>query len=217
MREIEIKSAATQCQKCVKCVNLRPDVCAMHEEYKSRALTPPAIFLMADVILDGELKPTVERSITPYACTMCGACGNACYSIFLHYEYEYPTKLIEGVRELFVEEGAVPEELSEVLRNVFNTKNAWALPQSQRVEWEKKCDVPIPDFSKEQNEFLFYVGDASLISETEHIPATIAKLLHKGGVNFGTLKEEEADSGNEVRELGESGLFEAIAEENIEA
>ena len=216
MREIEVKSAATQCQKCVKCINLRPDVCAMHEEYKTQALTPPAIFLMADVILDGELEPTVERSITPFSCTMCGACANACYSMFIHYEWAYPTKLIEGVRELFVEQGAVPEEISKVLRNVYNTKNAWGLPQTQRVDWEKKSDMTISDFSKERNEFLLYVGDASLISETQQVPAIIAKLLHKGGVDFGTLKEEEADSGNEIRELGESGLFEAIAEENIE-
>jgi len=216
MREIEVKSAATQCQKCVKCINLRPDVCAMHEEYKSQALTPSAIFLMADVILDGELEPTVERSITPFSCTMCGACAAACYSMFIHYEWEYPTKLIEGVRELFVEQGAIPEEISKVLRNMYNTKNAWGLPQSQRVDWEKKGGMSIPDFSKERNEFLLYVGDASLIAETQHVPASIAKLLHEGGVDFGTLKEEEADSGNEIRELGESGLFEAIAEENIE-
>ena len=216
MRPIEVKSAATQCQKCVKCINLRPDVCAMHEEYKSQALTPPAIFLMADVILDEELAPTLERSVTPFACTMCGACGNACYSMFIHYNWEYPTKLIEGVRELFIEEGTVPEQISEVLRNVYNTKNAWGLPQSQRVDWEKKCEVPIPDFSEEKNEFLFYVGDASLISETLQIPAAIATLLNKGGIDFGTLKENETDSGNEVRALGESGMFEAIADENIE-
>lgn len=216
MREIEVKSTATQCQKCVKCINLRPDVCAMYEEYKSQALTPPAIFLMADVILDKELNPTVERSITPFACTMCGACANACYSMFIHFGWEYPTKLIEGVRELFVEEGAIPEEISEVLRNAYNTKNAWGLPQSQRVDWEKKCEVPIPDFSEGKNEYLIYVGDASLISETMHIPAVIAKLLNLGGVDFGTLKDKEADSGNEVRALGESGLFEAIADENIE-
>ena len=85
MREIEVKSTATQCQKCVKCINLRPDVCAMYEEYKSQALTPPAIFLMGDVILDKELEPTAERSITPFACTMCGACANACYSMFIHF------------------------------------------------------------------------------------------------------------------------------------
>ncbi|MFC1862924.1 (Fe-S)-binding protein [Thermodesulfobacteriota bacterium] len=217
MREIEVKSTATQCQKCVKCINLRPDVCAMYEEYKSQALTPPAIFLMADVILDGEIEPTAERSITPFACTMCGACANACYSMFIHFGWEYPTKLIEGIRELFVEEGAVPEEISEVLRNVYNTKNAWGLPQSQRVDWEKKSEVPIPDFTKEKNEYLLYVGDASLIAETVHIPAVVAKLLHLGGVDFGTLKEKETDSGNEVRELGESGLFEAMADENIEA
>lgn len=217
MREIEVKGAATQCQKCVKCINLRPDVCAMHEEYKSQALTPPAIFLMADVILDKALEPTAERSITPFACTMCGACANSCYSMFIHFNWEYPTKLIEGVREMFVEEGAIPDQVNEVLRNTYNTKNAWGLPQSQRIDWEKKCEVPIPDFATEKNEYLLYVGDASLIAETVQVPAAIATLLNKAGVDFGTLKDKETDSGNEVRALGESGMFEAIADENIEA
>jgi Fe-S oxidoreductase len=189
----------------------------MYEEYKSQALTPPAIFLMADVILDKAIEPTAERSITPFACTMCGACGNACYSMFIHYNWEYPTKLIEGVRELFIEEGAIPEQINEVLRNTYNTKNAWGLPQSQRVDWEKKCEVPVPDFATEKNEYLLYVGDASLIAETLHVPTAIAKLLNKAGVDFGTLKDKETDSGNEVRALGESGMFEAIADGNIEA
>jgi Fe-S oxidoreductase len=216
MRELEVKSAATQCQKCAKCMRLEPDVCAMYEEYKSQALSPPGIFLLADVVLEGALKASVENSITPFACTMCGACSKNCYSQFIHYQYEYPTQLIEGVREVFVERGAVPEEIGKVFRNTYNSKNAWGLPQSQRVEWEKKSEISIPDYTKERHEFLLFVGDAPLIPETQHIPRVIAELLRKGGVDFGTLKEAEADSGNEIREMGEGGLFEAIVQENIE-
>lgn len=215
MRELEVKSAATQCQKCAKCNRLTPDVCAMYEEYQSQALSPSAIFLLADVILEGAIKPTVENAITPFACTMCGACGQNCYSQFIHYQYEYPTQLIEGIREVFVERGAVPEQIGEVFRNVYNSKNAWGLPKGRRVEWERTSQIPIPSYARERNDFLLFVGDAALIPETEHMPGIIATLLREGGVDFGTLKEEEADSGNEIREMGEGGLFEAIVEENI--
>jgi Fe-S oxidoreductase len=103
-----------------------------------------------------------------------------------------------------------------VLSNFQVRKNAWRLPAPKRVEWEKDCDISIPDFRKEQNEYLLFVGDTALITETQHIPKHVAKLLQKGGVNFGTLKEQEVDSGNDVRAMGERGLFEELAEQNIE-
>lgn len=34
-------------------------------------------------------------------------------------------------------------------------------------------------------------------------------------MDFGTLKEGEVDSGNEAREMGEAGLFEELAQQNI--
>lgn len=216
MREIDVKRAATQCQKCTPCMRLGPEVCAMYEEYKNQAFSPPGIFLMADVVIDGILEPTVERAITPFSCAMCGACSVKCVSAHLHWMQDYPTALMEGVREFFVEAGAVPEPIGEVFRNVHNTKNAWGLPKNERVTWEKKCDVPIPDFAKEKNEYLLFVGDSSLISETVHIPRAISKLLNKGGIDFGTLKTAEMDSGNEVREMGEAGLFDLAASKNIE-
>ena len=216
MRAIDVKRGASNCQKCSSCIGMNRDACAMHGEYENPSFSPPALFCLADIIVDGDLKPTMERSITPFACTMCGGCSHHCHNPYIYYTRDYPTQLIEGVRELFVEEGSVPEAIGEVFRNMYNSKNAWGLPKSLRIEWEKKSDIPIPDYNKEQNEFLLFIGDSSLISETQHIPGVVAKLLQLGGLDFGTLKEEEVDSGNEIREMGERGLFEAIAEENIE-
>ena len=216
MEEFEIKRAVRNCTKCQSCYGKVEETCPMNVEFDTSPFSPPRVFQLAEGIFHDYIKLSQETSIVPFACTMCGACAKRCGASFLHFAYEYPTKLIEGIRGLFLEEGAVPEQISEVLRNVYNTKNAWGLPQNQRVEWEKKSEIPIPDYSKERNEFLLFVGDASLIPETQHIPRVVAKLLQRGGVDFGTLKEEEVDSGNETREMGESGLFEAIAEENIE-
>ena len=49
------------------------------------------------------------------------------------------------------------------------------------------------------------------------IPVNVATLLRKGGVEFGVLGEEEACCGNEIRRIGEAGLFEELQEENIAA
>jgi Fe-S oxidoreductase len=42
----------------------------------------------------------------------------------------------------------------------------------------------------------------------------VATLLARGGVEFGVLGEEEACCGNEIRRIGETGLFEELQEEN---
>ena len=49
------------------------------------------------------------------------------------------------------------------------------------------------------------------------IPTNVATLLHRGGVEFGVLGEEEACCGNEIRRIGEAGLYEELQEENIAA
>ncbi|MGB4223848.1 MAG: (Fe-S)-binding protein, partial [Syntrophorhabdus sp.] len=46
------------------------------------------------------------------------------------------------------------------------------------------------------------------------IPVNVATILKKAGIEFGVLGEEEACCGNEIRRIGESGLFEELQEEN---
>jgi Fe-S oxidoreductase len=43
----------------------------------------------------------------------------------------------------------------------------------------------------------------------------VARILHKGGVEFGILGTEEACCGNEIRRMGETGLFEDLQEGNL--
>lgn len=182
MREIEIRRAVRECLKCAKCYASEVEAaCPMNEEFGIQPFSPPGIFYLADGILDGYVKKSKETSIVPFSCTMCGACAKRCFTIPLHCTYEYPTKLIEDIRGMFGEVGEVPEKTAEALRNLVTFKNAWRLPKSERVKWEKKCEVSIPDYTKGRNEFLLFIGDASLIPETQHIPSVLAKLLQKGG------------------------------------
>jgi len=218
VREIEIKRAVRECIKCAQCFASEPEsACPINQEFGIPPFSPPGIFFLADGILSGLVKMSMETSIVPFSCTMCGACAKRCQSSSLHFAYEYPTKLLEGIRGMFVEAGELPETVAETLRSLSAVKNAWRLPKSKRVEWEKGAENSIPDYTEERNEFLLFVGDASLITEAQHMPGVVAKLLQKAGVDFGTLKEQEVDSGNEAREMGESGLFEELARENIEA
>jgi Fe-S oxidoreductase len=43
----------------------------------------------------------------------------------------------------------------------------------------------------------------------------VSRLLRVAGIEFGILGEEEACCGNEIRRMGEAGLFEELREENL--
>jgi Fe-S oxidoreductase len=45
----------------------------------------------------------------------------------------------------------------------------------------------------------------------------LARILHGADVDFGLLNEAERNSGNDVRRVGEEGLFDLLVEQNLEA
>ena len=56
---------------------------------------------------------------------------------------------------------------------------------------------------------LWFVGDyASFDPRSQRVTRAIARLLHEAGVDFGILYDGERNAGNDVRRVGEEGLFE---------
>jgi Fe-S oxidoreductase len=49
------------------------------------------------------------------------------------------------------------------------------------------------------------------------VSKSFARILGRLGEDFGILGQDETDSGNEIRRLGEEGLFEQVREKNLEA
>jgi Fe-S oxidoreductase len=65
---------------------------------------------------------------------------------------------------------------------------------------------------------LWFVGDyASYDPRSQRVSCSLARILHAAGVDFGILYDGERNSGNDVRRVGEEGLFESLAEQNVEA
>ncbi|MEM2424737.1 MAG: (Fe-S)-binding protein [Candidatus Bathyarchaeia archaeon] len=187
----------------------------MNREFGIAPYSFTSIIFMADGFFDGILRPSRELAPVPFACTLCGSCAFFCITVPLHAIWDSPAELVEGIRSLFIEEGALPTKVTEVLDNLASYGNPWRLPQSMKVKWEDECTVPVRDFTKEKCEYLLFMGDAAFIDETKSTIRSVAELLHKAGVNYGTLKEKEIDSGGTARELGEYGLFGELVEKNI--
>jgi Fe-S oxidoreductase len=65
---------------------------------------------------------------------------------------------------------------------------------------------------------LWFVGDfASFDERLQVLCRSLARILRDAGVDFGLLFDSERDDGNDVRRIGEEGLFQMLAEQNMEA
>lgn len=216
LRPRDLIISTMMCKRCAGCFRRPYTACPIYEEFgRIPPFSPPSIIFLGSTILFKQLKASTELAVIPYTCTLCGFCGVSCGQFLLHLRWETPTRLLEGIRSLFIEEGAVPAKVSEVLNNLSKFGNPWGLSPSSRTVWEKDLDIKVPEYTSEK-EYLLFVGDAAFIDETKPVLRSLVSLLSAADVSFGTLKEREVDSGDIARELGEYGLFEELARKNIE-
>lgn len=146
----------------------------------------------------------------PWYCTSCGACTIRCPRDVK------PSEVIIQMRSRFVEDGNVPVALQKALENTFVQKNPWGRSRNKRADWSQKLDFEIPHVSDtESGRLLFVCCIQAYDPRCMVMPVNLARLFRAGGVEFGILGEEEACCGNEIRRIGESGLFEELQEENL--
>ena len=75
-----------------------------------------------------------------------------------------------------------------------------------------------PTRARSRCEYLWFVGDFASFDERVQLASqSIARILHDAGVSFGLLYEGERNAGNDVRRVGEEGLFEMLVEQNMGA
>ncbi len=86
-----------------------------------------------------------------------------------------------------------------------------------RAKWTEGLEFKIKDARKEPVEYLWWVGDyASYDARLQEITRTTAKLFNRAGLDFGLVYEGERNSGNDIRRIGEEGLFELLKDKNLQ-
>jgi Fe-S oxidoreductase len=145
----------------------------------------------------------------PWYCTSCSACTIRCPRDVK------PSEVIIDIRSALVEDGRIPVSIQKALENTFVQRNPWGRPRSKRAAWTEGLDFPVPHISETQEKrLLFTCCIQAYDPRCIVIPVNVARLLNAGGVEFGILGEEEGCCGNEIRRIGEAGLFEELKEEN---
>ncbi len=150
------------------------------------------------------------RPETIWACMQCNACVEAC-PVGIEQ-----APIINQIRRSLVEAGELDSTLQSTLQVIHKSGNSFGENKRRRGRWTQELDFEVKDARKEPVDVLWFVGDyASFDPRSQQVTRAIARLLHRAGVDFGILYDGERNAGNDVRRVGEEGLFESLAEQNI--
>jgi Fe-S oxidoreductase len=160
-------------------------------------------------------KPLVGDVITDevlWSCTTCYACDQEC-PLFI----EHVTPIVDMRRHLIIE-GRMDAMLQDALDKLGRYGNSFGQSERMRAKWTQPLDPKVKDARKEAVDYLWFVGDyASYHASLTEITQKTAEVFQQAGLDFGILYESERNSGNDVRRVGEEGLFEMLSEENVAA
>jgi len=163
--------------------------------------------LIGDVITEEEI----------WACTTCRNCEDQCPVMNEHVD-----KIIDLRRYLVLTEGKIDADAQRAMTNIERQGNPWGLNRKEKEKWrEAREDVHVPtvkELSKagEEFEYLFWVGSmGSFDNRSQKIALAFAKLLNEAGVKFAILGNDEKNSGDTARRLGNEFLFQDFATKNI--
>ncbi|MEW6685717.1 MAG: (Fe-S)-binding protein [Candidatus Edwardsbacteria bacterium] len=160
--------------------------------------------------LVGESSDILAQQIPLWDCTTCATCSERCPKKIKPFE------LLVAFRGNLIEKGRIQTTIREVLESLFKYGNPWGRIKEKRTEWTK--DLKIKDFSKGEkaDTLCFICCTVAYNPEAQGVAKAIAKIFESAKVDFGILGEEETCCGNEVRRMGEEGLFEVLQENNLD-
>jgi len=208
------------CTKCGRCHEACPanavgaplsprDVILSLREFANNALEKKELPEEAELDVHGKDVGQVFME-TLWSCRTCLACVEICPVAVEH------VPIIVQMRRKLVDEGNMEPILQKTLQSVHKNGNSMGESKRKRAKWTKDLDFDIKDARKEPVDVMWFVGDyASFDPRNQVVTKSFAKIMRQAGVDFGLLYEAEMNAGNDIRRVGEEGLYEFLASSNI--
>lgn len=166
-------------------------------------------FLIRRLVHQGQLGLVPFESEDLWLCTTCRNCVQQC---------PRGVKIIDvmrAMRRLLVPDGVVPASLPN-LRSAMTSIASVGNPfrqEKDRAEWA--TPLSIKAFTEGTEILYFPCCYPSYEPRLKKVAQATAKLLQRGGVDFGLLGSMENCCGESVRAAGNEDLFKRLARENI--
>ncbi len=162
-----------------------------------------------ELALIGESGEGSVKEEAIWECTTCGACMEVC-PVFI----EHVPRIVDMRRHLVEMKAKFPEELLLLFENMEQRSNPWGIAPAERVKWA--ADINVKPFEAGKTEYLFYVGCAGAFdARNRSTTLSLAKILDKAGISWGTLGRDEMCCGDSLRRLGNEYIFDRMAKANI--
>ncbi|HEY65562.1 MAG TPA: 4Fe-4S dicluster domain-containing protein [Caldilineae bacterium] len=199
-------------EACIRCGRCQ-DNCPAHAS--GLGLSPRDVMIKLDAHLwqrDGDkaLHGDVITTQELWACTSCRACAQVC-PVFTDV-----LSSIVDMRRYLVDQGQIDPQLQEALANLARYGNSFGQSGRARARWARAIQPKIKDARREPVEYLWFVGDyASYHANVIDVTRKAAEVFRSAGLDFGILYDGERNAGNDVRRVGEEGLFEMLVDRNM--
>ncbi len=164
---------------------------------------PEEMELIGDVMTEEEI----------WSCTTCRSCEEQC-----PVGNEHVDKIVDLRRHLVLMQGSVPQEGQRAMQNIERQGNPWGINRHDRSKWVGELGgIPVPTVKENPGfDILFFVGSmGSYDSRARKVSRAFVRLLNEAEVNFAILGNEEKNSGDTPRRMGNELLFQQLCMENI--
>ena len=182
--------------------------CPTYRKFRFETYSPGGRMWLIRAWLNDEIKNSDRFQEILFSCATCANCAEHCVFTFS----EDLVNIFISAREEMINDGIIPPPVRDYLKNINISGNPYKEPASERGQWADGTAIEPYD----GQEYLFYIGCVGSYDErAKKIARSAGNLLVKAGVSIGILGEKENCDGNEVRAIGEAGLFQFLAEKNI--
>ncbi|WP_168016203.1 (Fe-S)-binding protein [Halomonas salinarum] len=146
---------------------------------------------------------------TLWSCTTCRACVEECPMMIEHVD-----AIVDMRRFMTLEHGNTPNKGAEVLDNLIATDNPGGFDPGARMHWAADLSLPLMA-DRGEAEVLLWLGDGAYDMRNQRTLRSLVKVLRAADVDFAVLGDEERDSGDVARRLGDEATFQSLAKRNI--
>jgi heterodisulfide reductase subunit D len=196
--------------KCSKCGFCLPS-CPIYLVLRTEPASPRGRNAITRAVIEGRLEWSEDIEKTIFRCLGCGACTVACFPSIETRDVVFKD------RECLTAEGFYPKIAEKLAGYLENEHNISDEDNEERGDWQELLgDLPEHYFERERAEVVYFVGCvASFFPMAQKIPASMARILERAGVDFTILGGEEWCCGYPLIGAGMPDKMTSLMEHNL--